>query len=76
MDNCFGFNLGSKPAPPISVRSLSVGSVASVTAVDFSRAFISGCVLELFAASFACKLPNPQVFEGIGSIFKCSSSRI
>jgi len=44
MDSCFGFNLGSKPAPSISVRSLSVGSVSSETAVHMSRAFISGCV--------------------------------
>lgn len=43
MDGCFGFNLGSKPAPSISVRALSVGSVSSATAVDISRAFIAGC---------------------------------
>ncbi len=56
MDNCFGFNLGSKPAPTISVRSLSVGSVSSVTAGDFSRAFISGCVVSWVAASSACRI--------------------
>jgi len=42
MDSCFGFNLGSKPAPSISLRSLSVGSVSSETAVHISRAFITG----------------------------------
>ena len=42
MEGCFGFIMGSKPAPSISVRSLSVGSLSSLTAVDISRAFITG----------------------------------
>jgi hypothetical protein len=42
MEGCFGFIMGSKPAPSISVRSLSVGSMSSLTAVDISRAFITG----------------------------------
>jgi hypothetical protein len=45
MDSCFGFNLGSKPAPSISLRSLSVGSVSSETAVHISRAFITGYIM-------------------------------
>ena len=40
-----GFNLGSKPAPSISLRSLSVGSVSSETAVHISRAFITGYIM-------------------------------
>jgi hypothetical protein len=52
MEGCFGFNLGSKPSPSISVRSLSVGSLSSITAVDISRAFISGYIQTLFC--FAC----------------------
>jgi hypothetical protein len=54
MDSCFGFNLGSKPAPSISVRSLSVGSVSSETAVHMSRAFISGCVCKRRSAQQHC----------------------
>ncbi len=59
METCFGFNLGSKPAPAISLRSLSVGSVSTVTAGDFSQAFISGYFLELCYS--VCMLCNKSI---------------
>ena len=66
MDGCFGFNLGSKPAPSISVRSLSVGSLSSATAVDIFRAFIAGC-FELACSCALLLTIQCQVFQGLGA---------
>ena len=61
MDSCFGFNLGSKPAPSISLRSLSVGSVSSETAVHISRAFITGYIM----VSLCCASSMSNLSPGI-----------
>jgi hypothetical protein len=67
MQGCFGFHPGGTSAPSISIRSLSVGSVSHTTAVDISRAFISGYIQKQSCINrFLTRLINClQVFQRI-----------